>query len=150
MPQKGRKGKGLRDLAKLLESKATSYEQQVSEAAKEVALVVVDHLAYHTPVDTSQALSSWIVTLGSPSGDTRLPFVPGMFGSTQHASAQATIADAIRVLKDKKPGQTIYIVNNQPYIRRLNEGTISRQPGGFVEAAVYLGKKKAEQFKFKG
>lgn len=150
MPSNQQRRGGLRDLANSLNKKAASYEQQANEAAKDVAIAVVEHLAYNTPVDTTQALSNWIVTLGSGTDQTRLAFVPGMFGSTHNQSAQQTIQDAVNVLVNKKPGQTIFISNNLSYIRALNEGTISRQPSGFVEAAVLKGREVARNFKFKG
>lgn len=148
MPVKQKRG--LRELAKVLEHKARTYEAQANDAAIQVAIAVVDHLAFNTPVDTSQALSNWIVTLGSGTNLVRPPFVPGLFGSTQYQSAQQTVLAARTILKNKKPGQTIYITNNQPYIRPLNEGTISQQPGAFVDAAVLKGRAVARNFKFRG
>lgn len=131
----------LLDLAERLEKRAADIDKAASEIAVDVALSVLGHLAFHTPVDTSQAISSWIVTLGSQATHKNLPHFPGLQGSTFRASANETIAIGKRVLKAKKPGQAIFITNNQPYIRRLNDGTLSKQPGGFKEAALLVGRK---------
>lgn len=136
----------LLDLAKRLERKVEVLEEASSEHAKTVALTIVGDLAYHTPVDTSQALSNWIVTLDAPSSAKIGPHVPGLAGSTQKASAQVVIAAAKAVLAKKKPGQRIYITNNQPYIRKLNDGTHSQQPGAFLERAVLLGRRLKAKF----
>jgi hypothetical protein len=141
--------KSLLDLARSLEAKAVAIEDAANKTAIDVATATLDYLAYNTPVDTSQALSNWQVSLGSPKRSFIGARVPGMFGSTQHQSAQQTIAEAVAILTNKKPGQAIYIVNNLDYIVALNEGTISRQPGGFVEAAILVGKQEIKKFKLR-
>ena len=140
----------LLDLAKSMERKRKAVEKAGSELAVDCALTAVGHLAYHTPVDTSQALSSWVTTLDAPSSAKLTPHFAGKFGSTLRASAAETLRRAKEVLKNKKPGQVIYITNNQPYIRKLNDGTHSKQPGGFVEAALLLMRRTVKKFKFKG
>ncbi len=66
------------------------------------------------------------------------------------ASAAETINQARAVLATKKPGQKIYITNNLPYIRRLNDGYSKQAPAGFVERAVLIGRKMRKNFKIKG
>lgn len=139
----------LLDLADSLERKAKAIDEAASKQAVDTALAIVGDLAYKTPVDTSQALSNWIVTLDSPSGDKISPHYPGEGGSTQGASAAETINRAKATLKNKKPGQAIWITNNLPYIRRLNEGHSGQAPAGFVERAVLIGRKMLSKFKIK-
>lgn len=142
--------RNLLDLADSLEKKAAAIEESASKLAADVALTIVGDLAYKTPVDTSKALSNWIVTLNDPSTNKIPPHFPGVKGSTQRASAAETIAEAKRVLAQKKPGQAIFISNNQPYIRRLNDGYSKQQPAGFVQRAVLIGRKMLAKFKLKG
>lgn len=142
--------RNLLDLAADLNKQADSINESASALAAKVALTIVADLAYKTPVDSSQALSSWIVTLDQPSTDKRLPFYPGEFGSTQTASAQETINSAKAVLANKKPGRIIFITNNQPYIKRLNEGYSSQAPAGFVERAILIGERLFKKFSIKG
>lgn len=142
--------KSLLDLAESLNQQAAAIDVAASNLSAKVALTIVADLAYKTPVDSSQALSSWIVTLDSPSNEKRAPFYPGEFGSTQNSSAQETINSAKQVLTNKKPGQDIYITNNQPYIKRLNEGYSSQAPAGFVERSILIGERLFKKFSIKG
>lgn len=141
--------KSLLDLADRLEKKAKAIDEAASQNAVDTALAIVGDLAYKTPVDTSQALSNWIVTLESPSGQQIEPHFPGLHGSTQRASAAETLNSAKLVLRNKKPGQAIFITNNLPYIRRLNDGYSEQAPAGFVERAVLVGRKMRKKFKIK-
>lgn len=136
----------LLDLANRLDKKAEVISVAASDHAVKVALTVVGDLAYHTPVDSSQALSNWDVTLDSPATAKHGPHFPGKQGSTQKASAQETIDRAKRILATKQPGQRIFITNNQPYINRLNNGYSAQVPAGFVERAVLLARKMKAKF----
>lgn len=130
--------KSLLDLAKRLEKKAASLDKAASDLSVKVATAIVLDLAHNTPVDTSKALSNWIVTLDKPSSERIEPHFRGEQGSTYRESAAETFDRAVQVLKVKKPGQKIFITNNVPYIRRLNEGYSRQQPAGFVERAVLI------------
>lgn len=141
--------KNLLDLANSLNSRAKKIGAVSSDAAVHVAQTIVFDLAFKTPVDTSQALSNWIVTLDRPSSAKIEPYFHGEKGSSQRASAAETINAAKFVLKNKKPGQPIYITNNQPYIKWLNEGNSGQQPEGFVERAILVGRKALSNFKAK-
>jgi hypothetical protein len=139
--------KTLLDLAEAMERKAASVEKAASDLAIKTAQTIVGDLAFKTPVDSSQALSNWIVTLESKSNEKIKPHFPGLKGSTQKQSAAETINAAKAVLKNKKPGQKIFITNNLPYIRRLNNGYSGQAPAGFVERAVLIGRKMKRNFK---
>lgn len=139
----------LLDLANDVDKLADKIGQAASDHAVATALTIVGDLVYHTPVDTSQALSNWDVTVGAPADDPHGPYVAGKHGSTQRASAAAALAQAKDTLKNKKPGQSIFIANNLPYIRRLNDGYSAQVPAGFVERAVLLGRKMKAKFKFR-
>lgn len=140
----------LLDLANRLEKTAGAVDKAASDAAVTVALTIVGDLAFKTPVDTSKALSNWIVTLDSPSNATIKPHFGGKKGSSYRSSAAETIALAKKVLASKKPGQSIFITNSLPYIKRLNEGSSEQAPAGFVERAVLIGRKTAKKnFKIK-
>ena len=129
----------LGDFANRMEQRANRLPQAVSEVAASTAMVIVSDLAYSTPVDTSQALSSWIVSLDDPSVATvQGGYFTGSEGSTQDESAQQTIDAAQTVLTQKKPGQPIFITNNQPYIKRLNSGYSKQAPAGFVERSILI------------
>jgi len=139
----------LLDLANSLEKKAAAINAAASQLAVDTALAIVGDLVYHTPVDTTKALSNWTVTLDAPASDYLPAFYPGKGGETQVASAQEALALAKAVLAKKQPGQTIFISNNAPYIVRLNDGYSGQQPAGFVERAVLIGRNMQSNFKIK-
>lgn len=139
----------LLDLANSLAKRRKVIGTAGNEAAKKVALTIIGDLAYKTPVDTSQAISNWVVTLGRKNSGTIKPHFPGISGSSYRASAAETIARAKLAIQSKKPGQVIWITNNLPYIRRLNEGYSAQQPAGFVERAIVLGRRVIANFRIK-
>ncbi len=141
--------KSLLDLANVLNKKAKQIEKAASDLAVGTALTIVGDLAIKTPVDTSKAISNWQVDLDKEPGDTIQPHYPGSDGSTFSASAGETLAKAKVILKNKKAGNDIFITNNLPYIRRLNEGYSKQEPAGFVERAILLARKYRENYKGK-
>lgn len=141
--------KTLLDLAKRMDRLAGAIDAAASEHAAKVGLTIVSDLAYHTPVDTSKALSNWIVSIGGPTFKRIDPYFFGEGGSSRNASAQETIAAAKAMLANKKPGQSIFITNSQPYIRRLNEGYSRQAPAGFVERAALIGRRLKFEVKIK-
>jgi hypothetical protein len=138
----------LDDLATRLRQRSAKIPEMASEAAKEVASEVLGVLAYTTPVDTSQALSNWLVTLNDPATQKIAPYFPGVYGTTQGVSAQQTVNEGLYAMGAKKPGQPIYITNNQPYIVDLNNGSSKQEPAGFVQRAVLVGTRLLARYKF--
>jgi len=141
--------KTLLDLANSLEQRAAKLDSEACRVAVSVAETIIADLAYRTPVDTSQALSNWQVTLGSKVDNKIPPHYPGEGGSTRNSSAQATIDAGCNILRSKRPGVTIYISNVLPYIRRLNDGYSKQAPAGFVERAVLIGRKMIKKAKLR-
>lgn len=139
----------LLSLAGEMESLRSKIDVAASKTAVDVSLAIVGDLAYKTPVDTSKALSNWLVTLDAPADQRIEPHYPGNFGSTFRTSAAETINIAKMILRGKKPGQAIFITNNLPYIKKLNDGSSTQAPAGFVERAILIGRKVIEKFKIK-
>ena len=113
--------------------------REVNKATQKVAAVILETAADGTPVDTTQALSNWQVGKGSGPNSFIGPRVPGSAGSTKLASLRITVDQGKYAMKNRVVGSTIHIVNNAPYIDGLNDGTISRQPAGFVQKAMLAG-----------
>lgn len=134
----------LREFARYMTDRANAMPTESSEVAVKVARAIVRDLVTVTPVDSSKALSNWQVALGSKAGGRLEPYFYGDRGSTQETSAAAALAAAELVFKQKKPGQSIIITNNLPYIRRLNDGYSKQAPAGFVERAELIGRKMAK------
>lgn len=132
----------LLDLAARLEAKAKSIKSVASDRAVFAAKELLRTLVYQTPVDTSVARSNWQISIGKPLFNYIDAYEYGSFGSTAAVSSQAAISVGNEKLKEKKPGQSIFITNNAPYIRDLNSGTSRQAPAGFVEASVLIVRKK--------
>lgn len=124
-------------------------KKAASDVAVQVAIKTAADLTKGTPVDTSKALSNWIVTQGGPNVGKIEAHFEGAFGSTRSESVEMTIADAKIALMEKKPGVPIYITNNQDYIVKLNEGSSSQAPAGFVQRIVNANKRYAKTLKLK-
>jgi hypothetical protein len=82
-----------------------------------------------TPVDKGGARANWQTSTGSPA--------TGTIDTTDRTGA-ATLAKARAVLASANAGDTIYMANNLPYIRKLEEGGYPDGPktvGGFSRQA---------------
>jgi hypothetical protein len=131
----------LLDLAKKLEKMSAELEENVTKLSNKVALTLVRELASRTPVDTSQALSNWQVSLNEPISESEKisPWYHGQAGSTQAQSIRATVNESKRIIERRKPGDSIYISNVLPYIKRLDEGHSQTQaPNGFVDSCLLI------------
>jgi hypothetical protein len=135
-------GKSLLDLAKDIERLDKTAQKTASNLAVSFAEQIVIELATETPVDTSEAISNWQVSIGRRVDTDLPPWMPGMQGSTYTYSRNATIAAAKRNLRGKKPGQSIFISNLAAHIIELNQGSSRQAPAGFIEAAILRARRK--------
>lgn len=141
--------KTLLDLAKDMDSTTASLKLEASRCAVETAKVIHHNLTKVTPVDTSTALSNWDIFLGSFSSEMHEAYFLGKRGSTGLKSEKFANKEAESILKEKKPGIPIFIVNSAHYISKLNDGSSRQEPAGFVERAVLLGRRFVKEFKIK-
>ena len=135
----------LRGLANRLNRLADEgVRERLADERARVALAMIRALIDSTPVDTSAALSNWRVSDG-PLGDAIRAHVPGEKRSTQGASAAVALAEAERAIQAGKHANALVIFNSIPYIRRLNEGSSSQAPAGFIEKAILAGRLAARR-----
>ena len=97
----------------------------MSTSLRAVALVIDGDLQLNTPVDTGRAKLNWQASVNAPI-DAEIAL------GARRAGAES--------LPPTRPESIIYITNNVPYIRRLNDGHSKQQPAGFVERAVERGR----------
>ncbi len=130
----------LASLGRVLERERKRVERNASERVKAAALAMVESLGKTTPVDTSEAVSNWVV--GTPNRDTSLlaPHFPGHHGSTRAASVAEMLAYARAILRDKKPGEPVFISNAAGHIRYLDEGTARMPAHNMVARAMIVGR----------
>lgn len=90
-------------------------ERTALMAFKQVALAASDKVTERTPVDTGKAKGSWMGGINSPARNS-----PGY----------------LAVIGRLKLGDTFFLTNNQPYIRRLEYGWSMQAPAGMVRITV--------------
>lgn len=134
----------LSDLAKRLNKFADTIEAAPSKVAAEVVLVLVDELTDRTPVDTSKAISNWLVSLEDPVLIDLDAYYEGIAGSTFRASKNEVLSFAKSKLATKVPGEAIFVSNSAPYIRDLENGSSSQAPAGFTKQSVMIAKGKVK------
>lgn len=104
------------------------------KATARVTLKLVDTLIQTTPIDTGWARVNWIPSAGTPYEANLNGIKPNTALVSDGKNKQNFArADMISYTFARGP---IYVTNNVPYIRRLNNGHSQQQPAGFVERAI--------------
>ena len=99
------------------------FAGNVDKLVRAVALDITGTIVKRTPVDTGRARGNWMLTVGAPSSATVTQLDP--------AGAMAQ-AKALGALASYRPGASVFITNNLPYIVRLEYGSSKQAPGGMV------------------
>ena len=115
---------------------------------EQFAINFVDFLVDESPVDTSNLISNYQVSVGTPASDVVLPHVPGFAGSTRNASGTITRLEAQFELAGRRVGQTIFVTNNVDYLEALNSNT-QRSDNGFLERSFEMAIVKTESMPFR-
>jgi hypothetical protein len=102
-------------------------ERTMTQVGRKVALELFRRVIYKTPVDTGRARANWQVTIGTPAAGTI---------EIDDTNGGATMSKATAASAGFKAGDTIYLTNNLPYIRRLEEGSSQQAPAGMVALTV--------------
>lgn len=111
------------DLRALCERAGDKAEMVVRGAA----LFLGDDMIDESPVDSGRFKNNWVTSTGV--ADRSKSAEPDPSGARAHAMLNEKIAGW-------KPGQTIWILNNLPYAKRLEYGWSKQAPGGMVRLAV--------------
>ena len=111
-------------------------DRAVSREVGALSVNIVAELIERTPVDVGWARANWVPGVGgptfaseAPTRDARQSRVAGQ--GTAQATATAALATGYRVQQGP-----VFISNGAPYIGRLNEGSSSQAPAGFVQDAI--------------
>lgn len=110
---------------------AVNVPKNADEIVRKVALAADQTITMATPVDTGRARANWQVGIGAAPGGT-VEYSGGGAGAAGYAIGAA--ANVVTIYKGQPGG--IWLVNNLPYIQRLNEGWSSQAPAKFVEQAI--------------
>tara|TARA_R110000744_G_scaffold314564_1_gene421585 strand:+ start:667 stop:1104 length:438 start_codon:yes stop_codon:yes gene_type:complete len=103
--------------------------RKLTQLGRKVALELFKRVIYKTPVDTGRARANWQVTIGAQASGTI---------AIDDTNGGATMSKATAASAGFRAGDTIYLTNNLPYIRKLEEGGYPDGPktvGGFSRQA---------------
>ena len=101
----------------------SEMKRTAAEVVKKLTLDVTANLIETTPVDTGHARANWVPKIGQPERG-------------EQASAAAQVAGQAAVATATAISQPVYVSNNVPYITRLNDGSSTQAPKGFVQRAI--------------
>lgn len=93
---------------------------------RRIVLELYDKITRRTPVDTGRARASWMIATGAPGEG-----VPDLRNFTQANQTQRG-----KVAEMVKKRAIMWIYNNQPYIKRLEQGSSQQAPQGMVARSV--------------
>ena len=99
----------------------------VAEASRGLALAVLEGVVARTPVESGRARANWQASPGRP--PTGVLDETDMDGRSTVARCRAAIARA-------RPFETIWIVNNLPYVEDLEQGSSRQAPRGMAAATL--------------
>lgn len=102
-------------------------QKRVTLAVRKIALDVFERIILKSPVDTGRFRGNWQVQIGS---------IPAGTLEINDKSGQVTLAKAQAEVLGVKAGDTIYLINNLPYARRLEYGWSNQAPEGMVRTTV--------------
>ncbi len=106
---------------------AEDVDAMVGKFTRRLGVGILRRVVLATPVDTGRARANWQVDLNATPQGQLEEFDKG---------GGAAVSKGAAKIKTAKSYGTIDMVNNVPYIGRLNEGSSRQAPAGFVEAAV--------------
>ena len=102
-------------------------ERRLETAIRKIALDVFSRVIMRSPVDTGRFRGNWQVEIGA---------VPFGALDLHDKVGRATINKVTAATLNLKAGQTIFLVNNLPYARRLEYGWSQQAPAGMVRVTV--------------
>jgi hypothetical protein len=129
-----RSSRALRAFARRM-TKMSARAPRVGAAAKgDLGYSIVVAEATWTPVDTTKALSNWVITNGAPVLEDIPAHFPGVDSLTEPASFAMTqeLARAQSRIGSTLPNTPMFIQNNVDYIIELNLGKSLQAPAGWI------------------
>lgn len=122
----------LAQFSKNIKRRARAIEVNADIGVARVMIAVAQAVILATPVDTGRARANWIASLGTPMR---------VATDDEDLSGQETIVKATTIAVARKAGSgiPIFLSNNVDYIAKLNQGSSSQAPAGFVEIGVAQG-----------
>ncbi len=106
-----------------------------SRVVTKITLDTTANLIEATPVDTGWARANWVPSIGQPVLKDLSPTRPDDGQVVAGAVTEQQGAVAALIGYTLKMGR-VFVTNNVPYILRLNDGSSTKAPIGFVQQAI--------------
>lgn len=147
---------GLAGLSMRMIDVSEAIDKDINQFTVDIASSIAFEVAKATPIDTAFARANWITGL-TPATGTLFPYrgfksryrggKGGPFG--ERINPALVRQQSQTALMRRKRHEDIFIVNNTPYIARLDRGHSKQAPAGFVGRGVRTGIAKVQKtFKF--
>jgi hypothetical protein len=109
---------------------AAELTSDVSKEIRKLGILVDQAVVGATPFDTGRAKANWLMSINNPQ--------TGTVDSGFDASGSYSLNLAQSVLADYPANELpdLWIVNNLPYIQRLNEGWSQQAGSKYIETAI--------------
>lgn len=129
---------GSNQFSKRLRLRADRFERGAERIVKNAARASLEIMVINTPIDTSRAVSNWIVTTDGPSSDYIEAYSPGSRGSTASLSVAEVLANGRNAIEGFRIGQDrdLFITNNTPYLRYIEGSAITAMGQQAAKAAL--------------
>lgn len=108
---------------KFFETRAFGETKRVRDA---VTLKLATAVVQDTPVDTGRLRGAWLTNAGKPDTESE----------PDTKSGSEAIQRAKQALAPAKPEESIFLTNNLPYARAIEEGRSKQAPAGMVRKNV--------------
>jgi len=126
----------LRSFAFRMRNRGVAVERNAGKLVREAASLCLTTVVTDTPADIGTAKSNWQAGIDNRPNDMIPAYAPGVKGSTAGANERAAIDRGRAAIANYRPGNTVHLANNLPYIGLLNDGRSVQAPAGFVERAL--------------
>lgn len=114
-------------------------EGMSEKAAKRMVVNIHRQLVEETPKKTGWAANNWVPSVTLP--------VTKTAGSPENVSSAEMVGGLAEILSWNFKEGSAWVVNNVPYIRKLNEGSSIQAPAGFVDKIIQKEVAKARRAK---
>ncbi|UFK26766.1 hypothetical protein [Roseobacter phage RDJL6] len=118
-----------------------ALEETAEKVVIRLGLNITSNLIEDTPIDTGWARANWVPAIGASRASPAASQPTGSQVQIQQALQQSGM---VGLLSYKLASGTVFISNNVPYIGRLNDGSSTQAPSGFVQAAIRRGVQQTE------
>ena len=116
-----------------LQKFATKTHDQISLVIRKIVLDLFTRIVLKTPVKTGRARMNWHVSIGQIRDELR-SMEREYSGAEAFQTANAEATNKILALNDVD--LSIFILNNLPYIERLEDGYSDQAPSGMVKITL--------------